>query len=454
MPLFARSFLILLAAGVLPMLASSSVSALADLPTETVESFTLDNGLSVVVIPDTRVPVVTHMIWYKVGSADEERGKSGIAHFLEHLMFKGTKAYATGVFSKAVAAWGGQENAFTSTDYTSYYQRIAREKLSEAMTFEADRMTGLVLTDELVNPEREVVLEERRMRTDNQPGALLGEQVNAALFLNHPYGVPIIGWEHEIKKLNRTDALAFYKRNYAPNNAILVIAGDVTTAEVKTLAQATYGKVPAGPDMKPRERPSEPPAIAERRVTYADKRVAQPSFSRHYLAPSYRTGTKGQGEALDILSQIIGGGANSRLFKALVTDQGIAAGAGAYYTGTTMDLTRFVVYATPRPNVTLAQVEEATDKVLAELIANGVTEQELARAKTGLIADSVYSRDSQQSMARMYGAGLAIGESIDDIRLWPQRIAAITADQVKAVAVEIFDRRRSVTGLLVKDATP
>ncbi len=436
------------------MLASSPVKALADMPSETVEEFSLANGLKVVVIPDTRVPVVTHMIWYRVGSADEERGKSGIAHFLEHLMFKGTKAHPPGEFSKAVAAWGGQENAFTSTDYTAYYQRVARERLSEAMAFEADRMTGLTLTDALVNPERDVVLEERRMRTDNQPSALLAEQISAALYLNHPYGVPVIGWEHEIRGLNRTDALAFYQRHYAPNNAILVIAGDVTSAEVKTLAEATYGKIPANPAVLPRSRPAEPPAIAERRVTYADKRVAQPSFSRHYLAPSYRTGEKGQGEALDLLGQILGGGANSRLFKALVTDQGLAAGAGAYYTGSAMDLTRFVIYATPRPGISLTQVEEASDKVLADLLAQGVTAEELNRAKTGLIADSVYSRDSQASMARMYGAGLVIGESVDDIRLWPQRIAAITPDQVLAAAKAVLDRRRSVTGLLVKEASP
>ena len=196
-------------------------------------TFTLPNGLQVVVIPDHRTPVVTHMLWYKVGSADETPGKSGLAHFLEHLMFKGTAKHPAGEFSKTVLRVGGNENAFTSTDYTGYFQRVPREQLASMMEFEADRMTGLVLKDENVLPERDVVLEEFNMRVANNPDARLTEQIMAALYLNHPYGRPVIGWRQEIEKLDREDALAFYKRFYAPNNAILVIAGDVEPKEIR-----------------------------------------------------------------------------------------------------------------------------------------------------------------------------------------------------------------------------
>src|SRR6195256_3816743 len=210
-------------------------------------SFTLDNGLQVVVIPDHRTPVVTQMIWYKVGSADETAGKSGLAHFLEHLMFKGTSKHPVGEFSQTVLRVGGNENAFTSSDYTGYFQRVPREQLSTMMEFEADRMTGLVLKDENVLPERDVVLEEFNMRVANNPDARLTEQIMAARYLNHPYGRPVIGWHQEIEKLDREDALAFYKRFYAPNNAIMVIAGDVDIGDVRTMVARTFGGVAAQP---------------------------------------------------------------------------------------------------------------------------------------------------------------------------------------------------------------
>src|ERR1700723_711537 len=227
-------------------------------------TFTLGNGLQVVVIPDHRTPVVTQMIWYKVGSADETPGKSGLAHFLEHLMFKGTSKHPAGEFSETVLRAGGNENAFTSSDYTGYFQRVPREQLGSMMEFEADRMTGLVLKDENVLPERDVVLEEFNMRVANNPEARLTEQIMAALYLNHPYGRPVIGWRPELEKLNREDALAFYRRFYTPNNAVVVIAGDVTEAEVRPLVEKTYGKVARRAEIGPRMRPQEPPPVAMR----------------------------------------------------------------------------------------------------------------------------------------------------------------------------------------------
>ncbi|MEP9350228.1 pitrilysin family protein [Xanthobacter sp. KR7-225] len=429
--------------------AGAAVAAprIADAAGPKVTQFRLDNGLEVMVIPDHRTPVVTHMVWYKVGSADEQPGKSGIAHFLEHLMFKGTEAHPQGQFSDTVARLGGQENAFTSTDYTAYFQRVAKQHLAKVMEFEADRMTGLKLSDEVVLPERDVVLEERRMRTDSQPGARLSEAMQAASYVNHPYQHPIIGWEHEIKQLNREDALAFYRRFYAPNNAVLVVAGDVAPEEVRALAEQTYGKVKRA-DTPPRARPQEPEPQAHRRVSLADGRVAQPSLSRSYLVPSYRTAAPREAEALDLLAQILGGDQTGRLYRKLVVEKGLAAGAGAWYQGTSFDPTRFAVSATPRPGVTLEDLETALDAVIAEIADKGVDDLELARAKTQLTADAIYSQDNQATLARIYGAAWATGQSADDVREWPARVKSVTADDVKQAARRYLILDRAVTGYL------
>ena len=434
------------------VLAGSAGTAAANGPRIT--HFTLPNGLEVVAIPDHRAPVVTHMLWYKVGSADETPGKSGLAHFLEHLMFKGTAKNPSGRFSQVVATIGGQENAFTAADYTGYFQRVPRDKLKAMMEFEADRMTGLVLTDDVVRPELNVVLEEQNMRVANNPAARLGEQMDAALYLNHPYGRPVIGWRHEIEQLNREEALAFYRRFYSPNNAILVVAGDVTSDDVRKLAEETYGKVPRVADIKPRVRPREPEQQAARTVTLADPRVTQPSVSRYYLVPSSTTAQPGESEALDVLGHILGRGSNSRLYQKLVIDKGIAVNAGASYDGTAVDNTRLSVYGTPKPGTTLPQIEEAIDAVLAEVVANGVTADELERSKNRMIADAVYANDSQRMLAQWYGASLATGSTVEQVRTWPDRIRVVTADAVRDAARKWLDKRRSVTGYLVKDTRP
>ncbi|HEY0293145.1 MAG TPA: pitrilysin family protein [Hansschlegelia sp.] len=414
-----------------------------------VTTFTLANGLQVVVIPDRRAPVVTHMIWYKVGSADESRGESGIAHFLEHLMFKGTEKNPAGAFSHAVAELGGQENAFTSYDYTSYFQRVAREHLKTVMAFEADRMEGLQLTDDVVDPERDVILEERRSRVDGDPGAQLGEAVAAALFVNHPYGAPIIGWEHEIEKLDRRHAIAFYDRFYTPNNAILVVAGDVDADEVRALAEETYGKIARRAETGARLRPREPEPRAARRVQLSDPRVTQPSIQRNYLAPSYETAKGDRAYALDLLAQIMGGGTTARVYRALVVDRAIAANAGAWYHGDALDDGRFAIYAVPRDGRALIELEAAIDEEIAKIAADGPTASELERAKTRLVADTIYAQDSQATLARIYGASLATGGTIEDVREWPSRIRAVSAESVRDAAREVLDRRRSVTGELV-----
>jgi zinc protease len=416
-----------------------------------VANFTLANGLEVVVIPDHRTPVVTHMVWYKVGSADETPGKSGLAHFLEHLMFKGTAKNPEGRFSQILATIGGQENAFTTSDYTAYFQRIAKEYLPLVMEFEADRMTGLVLTDANVLPERDVVLEEFNMRVANSPDARIGEQVSAALYLNHPYGRPVIGWRQEIEKLNREDALAFYRRFYTPNNAVLVIAGDVTGAEVKALAEKTYGQVARVAEIAPRVRPQEPIPVAVRQLTMADGRVAQPSLQRSYLVPSANTGKPSESEALDILSHVLGAGETSRLYRALVVDQHLATSAGGWYQGTSLDETRFGVFASPLPGVTFAAIEAAIDAVIAKVADDGVTPVEIERAKNRLIADAVYAEDNQATMARWYGAALTSGGSVEKVASWSARVRAVTAQAVQDAARTWLDKRRSVTGYLVKE---
>jgi zinc protease len=415
-------------------------------------TFALQNGLQVVVIPDHRTPVVTQMIWYKVGSADETSGKSGLAHFLEHLMFKGTARHPVGEFSDTVLKVGGNENAFTSTDYTGYYQRVPREQLATMMEFEADRMTGLVLKDENVLPERDVVLEEYNMRVANNPDARLAEQIMAALYLNHPYGRPVIGWRREIEQLSREDALAFYRRFYAPNNATLVIAGDVEADDVHAMAERTFGAVPPQPAIPAKRlRPQEPPPAGPRTVTLADPRVEQPSVRRYYLVPSAVTAAAGESPALEVLAQLMGGGNNSYVYRALVVDRPLAVSAGASYQSTAVDDTQFAIAASPKPGVDFADVEKVIDRVIGEVAQNLPPAADLERVKTQLVAEAIYAQDSQAALARWYGAALTVGLSVDDIRSWPDRIRAVTAEQVRDAARKWLDKKRSVTGYLIKD---
>jgi len=443
-------------AATMMLLAVQATSSFAQttLTSEPPATFTLPNGLQVVVIQDHRTPVVTQMIWYKVGSADETPGKSGLAHFLEHLMFKGTTNHPAGEFSQTVLKVGGNENAFTSVDYTGFFQRVPRDQLPRMMEFEADRMTGLVLMDENVLPERDVVLEEYNMRVANNPDARLNEQIMAALYLNHPYGRPVIGWHDEIEKLNREDALGFYHRFYAPNNAILVIAGDVDVKEVRALVEATFGKAAAQPSIPvQRMRPQEPQPVASRTVTLADPHVEQPIVRRYYLVPSASTAALGESPALDVLAQLMGGGSNSYLYRALVVDRALAVSASAAYQGTSLDPTQFSISAAPKPGVDFASVEHAIDAIIAELQQNPVPAEDLERVKTQLIAEAIYAQDSQATLARWYGGGLTTGSTVEDIRSWPDRIRAVTAEQVRAAAQKWLDKKRSVTGFLIKDTT-
>ncbi len=413
---------------------------------------TLSNGMQIVVVVDRRSPVVQHMVWYRVGAADEPPGKSGIAHFLEHLMFKGTPGTPPGEFSKIIARNGGRDNAFTSRDYTGYFQTVASDKLDLVMRMEADRMANLTLDVNEVERERDVILEERRQRTENDPAALLSEQMNASLYLAHPYRIPVIGWMHEMQGLTREDALAFYKAHYAPNNAILAISGDVDPEAVLALAERHYGVIPAG-KIAPRIRLKEPPQIAPRRVILEDPRVKQPSLSRIYLAPSYSTAEGSDAYALDVLSQVLGNSRTGRLHRALVAGDGPAVSAGAWYQGDGLDSGSFGFSARPRQGVGLAALETAIDKVLADLLEKGVSAEEVDLAKRGLVATAVFARDSVGAPARIFGEALTTGSTVEAVETWPDRIATIEPADVLAAARKVLDLRRSVTGSLLPKPT-
>jgi zinc protease len=416
------------------------------------ESFTLKNGLQVVVIPDHRSPVVVQMVWYKVGGADEPPLKSGLAHFLEHLMFKGTKKVPGKQFSLIVARNGGQDNAFTAPDYTAYWQKIAKDRLPIVMSMEADRMENLQLNDvEDVNHELQVVIQERRMRTDNQPQAQLDEEVQATLFTLHPYRIPTIGWLNEVEKLNRDEAVDFYHHHYAPNNAILILAGDVTVDEVKPLAEKYYGPLKPG-DIPPRVRPTEPPHLAAKRVIMSDPKVMQPMWEREYIAPSQHWGDTKDAIPLDVLAQVLGGDPTSRLYKKLLVELGVASEIQASYNDTTYDMSTFDIYGSPVPGGDVAKMEAEIDKVIADVVKNGVTQEEVARAKKSLIAASVYARDSAMGLGYVYGGALATGLTIDDVASYPDRVGKVTVEEVNAAARDVFQIKNSVTGVLLPQA--
>jgi zinc protease len=412
------------------------------------ETFTLSNGLQVIVIPDHRAPVVTQMVWYRAGQADEPPGVSGIAHFLEHLMFRGTAKMPDGAFSQTVAKNGGQENAFTTRDYTGYFQSVALDRLPLVMELEADRMQNLALTDKVVETERKVIIEERRMRTDNDPASLLSEQMMATLHYSHPYGVPTIGWLAEMQRLSRTDAETFYKRFYAPNDAVLILAGDVTAASVRPLVEKYYGPLKRGPDIA-RSRPPHPPESAARRVILKDARAALPLVSRYYLVPSYTTAKPGEAESIQIATDILGGGETSRLYRALVIEKGIATSAGAWYAGNALNDCELGLYVRPREGVTAEAAEAAMDEVVAAYLKEGPHPEEIARSKAGLLAAAIYVRDNQQSMAQMFGEGITTGQSLRDVVEWPSRVAAVKPEQIKQALLPYVISERSVTGVLV-----
>ena len=418
---------------------------------EPVTTYTLDNGMEVVVVEDHRAPVVQQMVWYRAGSADETRGVSGVAHFLEHLLFKATDNLESGEFSEVVAANGGEDNAFTSYDYTAYYQRVAADRLELMMEMESDRMKNLRLSESDILTERDVILEERNQRTDNNPRSLFSEQMNAAQFLNHRYGTPVIGWRHEMETLSLEDALSFYGTYYSPNNAILVVSGDVVPEEVLALAKKYYGVIPANPDLPERIRTTEPPQTAARRLTYKDARVAQPYVSRSYLAPERDPGNQKRAAALTVLAEMLGGGTTSFLAEKLQFDNPTAVWTGAFYNGKSLDKTTFDMIVVPSDGVSLSQAEAALDEALAAFLERGVDMEQLERIKMQLRASQIYARDNVDGIGQRYGSALAIGLTVQDVQDWPDVLQAVTADDIMQAARDLFREESSVTGWLMRD---
>ena len=432
----------------LACLAGFVMAALPLRAEDMVTDFRLENGMQVVVIEDHRAPVVMHMVWYRAGAADEMPGVSGVAHFLEHLLFKGTETLEPGEFSATVAANGGRDNAFTSYDYTAYFQRVAADRLELMMKMESDRMVNLQLDEQDILTEREVIIEERNQRVENNPGALMREQLDAAQYLNHRYGVPIIGWRHEMERLSLDDALAYYNRFYAPNNAILIVAGDVDPDEVHELAKTYYGVLPPNPDLGPRVRPTEPPQTAARRMVFEDPRVAQPYVRRSYLAPERDPGDQETAAALTILAEILGGGTTSFLAEKLQFDSQIAVYTGAWYGGTSLDDTTFDLVVVPREGVSLEAAEAAMDQSLRAFMETGVDADQLARIKMQLRASQIYARDDVERLANRYGRALASGLTIEDVQAWPEVLQAVTEEDILKAAEMVFDLDNSVTGWL------
>ncbi len=413
-----------------------------------VSTFNLDNGMEVVVIEDHRAPVVVHMMWYRAGSADEKPGVSGVAHFLEHLLFKATDTMESGEFSRTVAANGGSDNAFTSYDYTAYFQRVASDRLELMMKMEADRMVNLRLSEADILTEREVIIEERNQRTENDPAALFGEQASAALYMNHRYGVPIIGWRHEMETLGLDDALEYYKQFYAPNNAILIVAGDVTPEEVKTLSERHYGPLKANPDLEPRERPQEPLHNVERRLVFEDPRVAQPYVRRSYLAPERDSGDQKAAAALMLGANLLGDGQTSFMTQKLQFEEKIAVFASAYYRGTSLDDASFTTVVVPVAGVSLSDAEAAMDLVIKEFMETPIDTDHLNRIKRAMRAREIYAKDNVQGLANRFGRALTSGLTVKDVLDWPNVVDSITEEDIKTAMRDVLNKKASVTGWL------
>lgn len=416
-----------------------------------IESFTLKNGMEVIVIENHRVPAISHMLWFHVGAGDDPELKSGLAHYHEHMMFQGTEHYQKGEYADIIARHGGQQNAFTGHDATAYYVNIEKENLPLVMQLEADRLRGLAPTDADASKEREVIIEERRLRIENNPEALFSEQMDAALFLHHPYHIPVIGWMHEMEGLTKQDVLEFHSKHYHPGNATLIVSGDITAAELKPLTEQYYAPIPAGPPLK-REWKKEPPERAARRLSMHHPNVTQPQWERVYTAPSVQYDDSKFVPALSVLEQILGGGHTSRLHQALVVKQKIATDVNTSYDGLARGPGTFSVSATPAEGESLSAVEAAVDAQIGRIIKEGITEDELKRAKTLLKADIIYSREGLQSTAYMLGWLRMLDMSVEYFKSWPEMVESVTAEEVKKAAAHLFDLKHSVTGTLLPEA--
>ncbi len=417
-----------------------------------VEQFMLANGMEVIVLPNKRVPAVAHMMWFRVGSADDPLGKSGLAHYHEHMMFKGTRNYKPGEYADIIARHGGQQNAFTGHDATSYFVNIAKEQLPLVMQLEADRLRGLTPTDEDATKEKQVIIEERRERVENNPQALLDEQMNALLYRHHPYRIPVIGWMHEMEGLSKKDTLDFHTAYYHASNAILIVSGDITAAELKPLAEKYYGSLPKMPTPS-RQWVSEPPQRAPRHITLAHQNVKQPQWSRIYSTSSFNVGDTKKALPLFLVSQLLGGGKTSHLYRTIVMEKKLASAVDTSYNGFSTGPAEFSITAIPESGVTLEALGKAIDQEIATVLSASFADADIVRAKTLLKAESVYARDGLSGMARIMGWVRMAGLSADYFSKWDSMIDAVTAAEIKDAATHALNENASVTGWLLP-ATP
>jgi zinc protease len=404
---------------------------------------TLDNGLRVLLLEDHRSPIVTVQTWYRVGSRNEARGATGIAHFLEHLMFRGTARYGPGEFARLVERNGGQDNAFTSQDVTSYYVNVAADRLELVLGLEADRMHNLLLDPKIIESEREVVIEERRTRTEDDPGGFLGEEVSAQAFHAHPYGQPIIGWTVDIKRITPDEIRAFYKTYYVPNNAILVIVGAFKADEVLAKVKAAFGGIPRGPQPPP-VLAVEPAQNGERRVTV--RRTAElPIVYLGYHVPNH---TSPDAAALEVLSVVLAGGRSSRLYRDLVHERQLALEAGGDYSYFSLDPNLFWFWATPLPGQTVETLEKELLGHMDGLTREPVTEVELTRAKNQVEAAFVFQEDSIHRRGSLLARFELIGgHALKDRYL--ESIRAVTPSDLQRVAARYFPADRKNVGVLM-----
>jgi zinc protease len=411
---------------------TSAAAGAAKSGSQIVES-ELPNGMRVIVKSDHRAPVVVSMVWYKVGSVDERSGTTGVAHVLEHMLFKGTKAVPAGEFSRIIAEAGGRDNAFTSRDYTGYYQTLHKSQLGLAMRLEADRMVNALLSPDEFAKEIKVVMEERRWRTDDRPRSLVYEQLNAAAFRAHPYRNPVIGWMSDLESMRVQDAREFYDAWYAPNNATLVVVGDVTPEEVMKLARQHFGPL-ARKTLPLRRITDEPQQLGPQDLTVRAP-AELPYVLMAYKAPVLRDpDADWEPYALEMLANVLDGNEAARLNRALVRTRRIASSAGANYDGVARGPGMFYLSGTPTPGTTAAQLEQALRAEIEKLIGDGVTEEELQRVKSQAVASHVYERDSMYYQAQQIGSLTIVGLSHRVIDLFVEKLKAVTADQVVAVA--------------------
>jgi zinc protease len=425
-PVLKLSSILLALCLLLPGAASAAQSA------DAVEVRELANGLRVIVKTDRRAPVAVNMVWYRIGSIDEQNGVTGVAHVLEHMMFKGSKTVAPGEFSRLISAAGGRENAFTNRDYTGYFQTLHKSALPLSFRLEADRMANLVLSPEEFSKEIKVVMEERRLRTDDRPQSIVYERLMAAALTAHPYRNPVIGWMSDLENLSVADTRAFYDHWYAPNNATVVVVGDVVPAEVFALAEKYFGVLPRK-TLPPRKPQDEPPQLGLKRLTVKAP-AEQPYVLMAYRVPGLKKPADDwEPYALDMLESILSGNDAARLPRTLVKTDLLATSAGASYDGLGRGPAFFYLSGSPVAGRSAEQLEQGLRREIKRVVDQGVTEEELTRVKAQVIAAQVFQRDSMFFQARQIGSMEVIGLSYRDLDLYIEKLKLVTAEQVREV---------------------